>query len=294
MEKLPEEQIPRWLAKQNPLALNNRLLSYCGLLPAKTSSQKRMNMMIRTVIIILSLTMLTGAFVEAYFSHTNFMAIIESGTVCITQLKCLFKYGIMLIYHKDLLYVIDNLVVNFYVQGNMFMKEIISKISAGKRAAWLITVPYTSLFIITICLIAVEKILATGKFSVARNDTNVTQTFHRKLPLQIWLPINDQESPSYEFGFVYQIICFTFEIYTTCIIDTFIIVLIMFTAIQYELLGTAIQLPAESVATMLQSKNPSSQQGTVEDCITFSNDKEGKSNQIFRTAKGFPTGSPKV
>jgi hypothetical protein len=253
MKKLREESIPQWLEKENPLALNNRLLSYCGLLPANTDSMKRINMIIRTVIIILSITMMTGAFIQAYFSYTNFMEIIECGTICITLTKCLIKYAVMLVYNEELRYAINNLKENFYVHENMFKNEIISKIKVGKRAAWWITVPYTSLFIGTICLIAAEKISAqhrAEKLSVAVNGTNITEAFHRKLPLKIWLPVEDK-SPLYEIGFVYQIVCFTIEIYSTCITDTFIVVLVMFAAIQYELLGMAIQLPADTVAIRL-------------------------------------------
>jgi hypothetical protein len=104
-------------------------------------------------------------------------------------------------------------------------------------------------------LIAAEKMSAVhhaDKIAAAENGTNITQTLHWRFPLKIWLPINDKKSPSYEIGFIYQIVSFTFEIYSTCIIDTFIVVLIMFAAIQYELLGTAIQLPAASVDTWLR------------------------------------------
>lgn len=206
--------------------------------------------------------MATGAFIKAYNSRTNFMEFIECGTICITQLKCLFKFGIMLIYSKDLRYVIDNLKRNFYVHENMFKNEIISKIKAGKRAAFWITIPYTALFIMTIGLIAAEKISAVlhaNKLSAAQNGTNITQTLHWRFPLKIWLPISDKESPSYEIGFIYQIISFTFEIYSTCIIDTFIVVLVMFAAMQYGLLGRAIRLPAASVDKWLQTDNTSLQ-----------------------------------
>jgi len=254
MKKLREEAIPQWLQTEDPLALNNRLLSYCGLLPANTVTAKRVNMTLSTTIIILTLTMVTGAFIQAYLSQTNFMAIIECGTVCITQLKCLFKFSVMLIYRKDLRFVINNLKENFYVHENMFKNEIIAKIQFGKRAAWWITVPYTSLFIGTIGLIVAEKITAlhsAEKVSVAANGINITETFHRNFPLKIWLPVDEEKSPSYEIGFLYQIVCFTVEIYYIGIIDTFIVVLIMFAAIQFELLGMAIQLPADTVAMRL-------------------------------------------
>ena len=254
MKKLREEVIPQWLHTEDPLALNNRLLSYCGLLPANTVTMKRVNMTVCTTLIILTLTMVTGAFIEAYLSQTNFMAIIECGTVCITQLKCLFKFLVMLIYRKDLSFVINNLKENFYVQENMLKNEIIGKIQSGKRAAWWITVPYTSMFIGTIGLIAAEKISAlysAEKLSLSATGTNITETFHRNFPLKIWLPVDEDKSPSYEIGFLYQIVCFTVEIYYICIIDTFIVVLIMFAAIQFELLGMAIQLPADTVAMRL-------------------------------------------
>jgi hypothetical protein len=144
----------------------------------------------------------------------------------------------------------------------MFKNEIISKIKAGKRVARWITIPYTALFIITIGLIAAEKIsavLQANKLSAAGNGMNITQTLHWRFPLKIWLPISDKTSPSYEIGFIYQIISFTFEIYSTCIIDTFIVVLVMFAAIQYGLLGRAIQLQEASVNTLLRTDNTSIQ-----------------------------------
>jgi hypothetical protein len=260
--ELREESIPKWLEKEDPLSVNNRLLSYCGLLPGNTDAKRRVNMIISTFIIALSLTMATGAFIKAYNSRTNFMELIECGTICITQLKCLVKFGIMIIYSKELRYVIDNLKRNFYVQENMFKNEINSNIKDGKRAAYWITIPYTALFILTIGLIAAEKISAVihaNNLSAARNGTNITQTLHWRLPLKIWLPITDKKSPSYEIGFIYQIICFTFEIYSTCIIDTFIVVLIMFAAIQYGLLGRAIQLAGVSVDTWLRTDSTSLQ-----------------------------------
>jgi hypothetical protein len=201
--------------------------------------------------------MLTGAFIQAYVSQENFMEMIECVTSCITQLKCLIKFSVMLIYRKELRYVINNLKENFYVHENMFKNEIIAKIQHGKRTAWWITVPYTSLFIGTIGLMVAEKILALHSgdiLSVAANGTNITQTFHRKFPLKIWLPVEEEKSPSYEIGFVFQIVCFTVEIYNISIIDTFIVVVTMFTAIQFELLGMAIQLPADSVAMQLRIK----------------------------------------
>lgn len=260
--KLREESIPKWLQEEDPLSLNNRLLSYCGLLPANTDARRRVNVIISTLFIALSLTMVTGAFIKAYNSRTNFMEFIECGTICITQLKCLFKFGIMLIYSKDLRYVIDNLKRNFYVHENMFKNEIISKIKAGKRAAFWITIPYTALFIVTIGLIVAEKLSAVhhaNKLSASLNGTNITQTLHWRFPLKIWLPISDKKSPSYEIGFIYQIISFTFEIYSTCIIDTFIVVLVMFAAVQYGLLGRAIQLPGASVDMWLRTDSTSSQ-----------------------------------
>jgi hypothetical protein len=276
MKKLSEESVPKWLAEEDPVALNKRLLFYCGLLPANTDAQKLRNMTISAIITILTLTMVAGAFIQSYYSHTNFLEIIECGTVCITQLKCLFKYGIMLIYQNDLRYVIDNIRRNFYVHENMFKKEILAKIKIGRRVAWWITVPYISVFVLTICLIAAERIVAAthyaNSFSDAGNGTNVIEAFRRKLPLKIWLPINDKESPSYEIGFIYQIVCFTLEIYSACVIDTFLVVIAMFASIQYELLGTMIQLPADTVAMLLRARSPSSQQGKLEKLITFSSD----------------------
>ncbi|XP_021926083.1 odorant receptor coreceptor-like [Zootermopsis nevadensis] len=170
----------------------------------------------------------------------------------------------MLICHKDLRYVINNVTRNFYVHEKLFKEEIISKIKAGKKVAWWITVPYTSMFILTIGLIAAEQIVAAIKhadrFSAEGNETEVTGVYHRKLPLKIWLPINVKESPSYEIGFMYQVVCFTFEIYSTCIIDTFIVVHVMFASIQYELLGEMIQLSADKVAMLLRVRSESSQQ----------------------------------
>jgi len=198
--------------------------------------------------------MLTGAFIQAYLSHSNFMEIIECGTTCITQLKCLIKFLVMLIYSKDVRFVINNLKENFYVHENIFKNEIFSKIQFGKRTAWWITVTYTSVFIGTIGLIVALKISTVysgEKLSVTANGTNITGTFRRNFPLRIWLPVDEEKSPSYEIGFLYQIVCFTVEVYCTCIIDTFIVVLIMFVAIQFELLGMAIQLPADSVAMRL-------------------------------------------
>jgi hypothetical protein len=262
MKKLRKEAIPQWLHTEDPLALNNRLLSYCGLLPANTITMKRVNITICTIIITLTLTMLTGAFIQVYLSQTNFMAIIECGTTCITQLKCLFKFLVMLIYSNDLRYVINNLKENFYVHKNMFKNEIIAKIQYGKRTAWWITVPYTSLFIGTIGLIIAEKISALHSgdiLSAAVNGTNITETFHRSFPLKIWLPFKEEKSPLYEIGFVYQILCFTVEIFYISIIDTFIVVLTMFAAIQFELLGMAIQLPADSVVMRLGVKTAPSQ-----------------------------------
>jgi hypothetical protein len=253
--KLREEVIPKWLEEQDPLSLNNRLLSYCGLLPGKADAKRRVNMIICTILITLSITMVTGSFVKAYNSLTSFMEFIECGTNCITQLKCLIKFVIVLIYNDDLRYVIDNLKRNFYVHENMFKNEIISKIKSGKRVARWITIPYTSLFITTIGLIAAEKISAVyhaNLLSVAANGTNVTQTLRWRFPLKVWLPISDKESPSYEIGFIYQIISFTFAIYSTCIIDTFVVVLVMFAAIQYGMLGRAIQLPEASVDKWLR------------------------------------------
>jgi hypothetical protein len=254
---LQEEAIPKWLEKEDPLSLNNRLLSYCGLLPANTDTKRRVNMLICTLIITLSITMVTGSIIKAYNSLTDFMEFIECATNCITQLKCLIKFVIVLIYTEHLRYVIDNLKRNFYVHENMFRNEIISKIRAGKRVARWITIPYTSLFITTIGLIAAEKISAVSHAntsSVAGNGTNITQTLWR-FPLKVWLPISDKESPWYEMGFIYQIFSFTLAIYSTCIIDTFVVVLVMFAAIQYGLLGRAIQLPAASVHTWLRTDN---------------------------------------
>jgi len=211
-------------------------------------------MTVCTIIIILTLTMLTGAFIQAYLSQTNFMVLIECGTVCITQLKSLIKFSVMLIYSKDLRYLINTLKENFYVHENILRNEIIAKIQIGKRTAWWISVPYTSLFIGTIGLIVFEKISALHsgeKLTVTANGTNITETFHRNLPLRIWLPVDEEKSPSYELGFLYQMACFTVEIYYISIIDTFIVVLTMFASIQFELLGMAIQLPADSVAMQL-------------------------------------------
>jgi len=195
--------------------------------------------------------MVTGAFIQAYLSRTNFMAIIECGTVCITQLKCLIKFSVMLIYSKDLRLVINNLKENFYVHENIFKNEIVAKIQFGKRTAWWITVPYTSIFIGTVGLYVVEKMPALyseEKLSVTANGTNITETFHRNFPFKLWLPFDEEKSPSYEIGFLYQIVCLTVEVYYATIIDTFIVVLMMFAAIQFELLEMAVQLPADSVA----------------------------------------------
>lgn len=254
MKKLREEAIPQWLQTEDPLALNNRLLSYCGLLPANTVTTKRVNMTVCTSIIIITLTMVTGAFIQAYLSQKNFMALIECGTICIMQLKCLFKFSVMLIYRKDLRYVINNMKENFYVHENIFKNEIIAKIQTGKRVAWWITIPYTSMFIVTIGPYVAEKITALHSaeiLSVTANGTNVTETFHRNFPFKVWLPLDEDKTPSYEIGFLFQLVCFIVEVYYLCIIDTFIVVLIMFAVIQFELLGMAIQLPADSVATRL-------------------------------------------
>lgn len=271
MKKLREEPIPQWLHSEDPLALNNRLLSYCGLLPSNTVTMKRVNMTICTITIILTLTLVTGALIKVYLSQSNFMAIIETSTVCITQLKCLIKFSVMLIYRKDLRYVINNLKENFHVHKDIFKNEIIGKIKSGKRVAWWITISYTSVFFGTYSALIAQKILALHteqKLSVAANGTNITETFHRTLPLKIWLPVEEEKSPSYEIGFLYQVVCLGFEIFYACIIDAFLVVVTMFAAIQYELLGMAIQLPADSVA-MLLGINTAPSQGKWDTKVIF-------------------------
>jgi len=123
MKKLREEPVPQWLLKVDPLALNNRLLSYCGLLPASTITTKIVYITVCTIIIITTMTTVTGTFIQAYLSKSNFMAVIECITIVITQLKCLLKFSVLLIYRKDLRFVLNNLKKNFYVHYNFFFFE---------------------------------------------------------------------------------------------------------------------------------------------------------------------------
>jgi hypothetical protein len=254
MKKLRDEPVPQWLHKVDPLSLNNRLLSFCGLLPTSKTTTKIVYMTVCTIIIITTMTTVTGTFIKAYLSKTNFMAVIECMTIVITQLKCLLKFSVLLIYRNDLRFVINTLKENFYVHESMFKNEILAKIQFGKRVAWWITVPYISVFIGTVVAMAAEKIAAlrnAEKLSFVADGTNITKTFRRNFPLKIWVPLDADKSPSYEIGFLYQILSFAIEVYGTCVIDMFIVVLIMFTAIQFELLVMAVQLPADTVAMRL-------------------------------------------
>ncbi|KAJ9583494.1 hypothetical protein L9F63_022166 [Diploptera punctata] len=255
---MTEDSIPHWLKEEDALSLDRVLLRHCALLPGTTESEIRSRRVIRFVICIIMITMIIGDFIELYNSRSSFMNIIQCMSIGITLTKCLIKFIVVIQHEKELRYVLEKLMTNFYIHENIFKEKIISTIKEKKKTAWWISIPYICNFISTIVLMGLDKtsslVYRPSNEPEYRNDTNETVAFTRLLPLRVWLPINQQLSPQYEIGYFYQLIVFAYIIYSTTIIDTFIAVIMMYVSTQFELLGSSIRQAKENVSQLLEMK----------------------------------------
>ncbi|PSN50415.1 Odorant receptor 59 [Blattella germanica] len=253
---MEEDTAPKWLLEEDALIVIKNLLRFCALLPGKTKREILQRKITVNVILILMIFTVIGAFIEAYNTRSNFMGFIQCGTVCITLVKCLFKIWYTRFKEKDLRYLLDTLPRNFYVKDNVHQEKILSTIRAKKKTAWILSVPYTSIFIFTIFLIALDKMSSLTyrppEGTIIVNGTSNASLFIRTLPLRIWLPLDEQKSPYYEIGYLYQLTIFTYQIYSTCVIDACIAVLVMYASVQFELLASTIEHAKQNVKELLE------------------------------------------
>ncbi|PSN42706.1 hypothetical protein C0J52_14299 [Blattella germanica] len=253
-----ENTVPTWLLEEDALSLHKQIFPYFGLLPGNTTSEKRRTRIIGIISCTLMTGMVIGSLIEAYQNLSSFKGRIASLSASITQIKCLLKTLVLIYYEDDVRYLLDKIMENFQVCSDIEKEKIISTIRAKKRTAWWITVLYIGCFLGSILLVPIESIPdLLYRNPLATNGTNNTleiKEFKRRLPLRVWLPIDEQKTPYYEIGFFYQMIFFTYEILTACSIDTFIAILIMYASVQFELLGSAIEDKEEKVKTLLERK----------------------------------------
>ncbi|KAJ9583491.1 hypothetical protein L9F63_022163, partial [Diploptera punctata] len=259
---MTEESIPNWLLEEDVLLLDRALLRFCALLPGNETSDILWRGFIRFLMCSLMGITMIGGFIEAYYTN-DFMGYVECGTVCITQVKCLFKFAAMFAHEKELRYVLDNMMKNFYIHENVAKEEILSTVKATKRTAWYVSVPYICTFMSTVVLMGLDKasslLYRPPEETFLGNNTNETIVeFKRIFPLRVWLPMNEQLSPNYEIGYVFLLGVFSFEIYSTSVADTFIALIMMFLSAQFQLLGSAIQHARTNVSVILESKKNNS------------------------------------
>ena len=180
-----------------------------------------------------------GVTVEMYVLRDDTENALEMIGWIITHIILCYKLYVFVFKKEEVDYIMESLPKNFVVRGEKVIimnKELIEKIIRRGRN---IVMGYAFVMNLTFILYVDISPLINYLTNDHEPVENVTQ--NRELPVRLWLPYDDTQSPMYEITYVYLAISAHTEGWIVCSIDVFCMTCIIYTTGQFQLLCDALK-----------------------------------------------------
>ena len=221
-----------------------------------------------------------SVFVYLFVARENFSDMVETIAYTITMTVYAFKINVIVFRGDEVQHIVKTVQENFFIHGTELSIENRNIIKNAMKLARKITISYLTLQTIVWFVFLFGPLVSFDVMLQTHNSTNLsseTVVYDRKLPVQIWTPLDVTRSPQFEIAYTYTIL--TGSISTLNLVGTEIFCMTTFIYLtgQFELLCDSIRNASENVKYRLDKRQHSSADSNgTNKRLEFTSDKKTK------------------
>jgi hypothetical protein len=210
----------------------------------------------------------------------SFSDMIETVAYTITTTVLGFKMKVIMFRGDEIQHFVQTVQKNFFIHGTELSTENRKIIKNTMKLSRKITVAYATMSTVVWVLFLTGPLTSFGVMLQTHNTTNIsseTLVYGRKLPVQIWTPLDLTRSPQYAIAYVYVMLSGGVSSLILVGTETFCITTFVCLTGQFELLCDSIRNASEKVKYRLEKKRQSSAGNNgINRRLKFTSDKKTK------------------
>lgn len=236
---------------------------------------------LKTFVVIVFCTITLEVYLYLLLMWGSFEDMFETIAYCITMTVLALKFHVMLFRSEEVNHIVQTIQENFIIHGSELSTENRQIIRNTIKLARKVVIAYATMQTSSLATYTILGPLIS--FSVplqTQNATNIsyeTRISDRKLPFELWFPVDVSQYPRFEIAYVYLSATGIVNSWSVVAIEVFCMTTFIYIAGQFELLSDSIRNASERVIYRLNEIQHSS--ASIDDIDTpqkFTSDKKMK------------------
>jgi hypothetical protein len=215
----------------------------------------------RTFVLLVYYTLAFSVYVYLFVAWESFSDMIETISYIITLTLFAFKIYVMIIRGDEVQHIVKTVQENFFIHETELSIENRKIIKNTISQARKMTIAYVTIYALAIVVFLLSPLISFDAILQTHNATNIsseTLVYDRKLPLQLWTPLDVTRSPQFEIAYTYVAISISINAVNITGIDVFCITTFLYLTGQFELLCDSLRNASERVEYRLHERTHSS------------------------------------
>jgi hypothetical protein len=217
---------------------------------------------LKTFVVTVFCVITSQVYVYLFVIWGRFEDMLETIAYCITMTVFTLKLHVMLSRKDEVQHIIKTAQENFIIHGTELSTENRKIIKNTIKRARNIAIAYATMQTSSLALyIIFGPLISSGIPHDTQNTTDIssgTHTPHRKLPFEIWFPVDVTKSPRFEIAYIYLSITGIVNSWTVVGMEVFCMTTFIYITGQFELLCDSIRNASQRVKDKIDERRHSS------------------------------------
>lgn len=238
---------------------------------------------LKTFVLLVFSSIALSVYVYLFVEWGSFIDMLETYAYSISCTVYFLKFYVILFRNVEVQHITNTVQENFVIHGKELSTENRTIIKKTIKFARKITIAYGTMNIasLTIYTILGPLISASVPFQT-QNEANNSSEIHvsnRKLPFEIWFPVDVTQSPRFEIAYMYLSATSVVNMWNFVGIEAFFMTTFIYLTGQFELLCDSIRNASQRVTYRLNQRQLASAGGDdINEPHDFTSDKEKRNS----------------
>lgn len=235
---------------------------------------------LKTFVLLAFSSIALSVYAYLFAEGGSFIDMLETYAYSISCTVYFLKYYVILFRNVEVQHITNTVQENFVIHGKELSTENRTIIKNAIKFARKITIAYATMNIASLIIYTIlgPLISASVPFQT-QNEANISSGIHvsnRKLPFEIWFPVDVTQSPRFEIAYMYLSTTIVVNMWNFVGIEAFFMTTFIYLTGQFELLCDSIRNASQRVTYRLNQRQLASAGGDINEPHDFTSDKEKK------------------
>jgi hypothetical protein len=234
----------------------------------------------KTLVLLVYYSLTISVYVYLFVAWGSFNDMIESVSYSISLTVIALKMYVIMFRSDEVQHVVKTVQENFFIHGTELSTENRNIIKNTMKLAKKITVAYATMQASATAVFLFGPLTSFSVMLQTHNATNIssaTSVYDRKLPLQLWFPLDLTRSPRFEIAYTYLVLTALMNLWNIVGIEAFCMTTFIYLTGQFELLCDSIRNASEKVKYRLDERQHSTPDSDgINKRLEFTSDKKIK------------------